>query len=331
MRFNEFKIIEPSSGSDLTKYVLVQKRDSLSRIAKALKISLPDLIAANPQIKDPDLIHPGDKINVPGDTPPNPIYPEIPRGRPGNKLPNSKDDGSFDNAEKARLANHPNTPKDDGSFDNAEKARLGNHPASTTNKPVITPVTPIASGDSKAGAGRGSIDPGRPVGKGRYQLSSEAEHVFNFFTAKGLTDVQAAAFVGNAQQESGIDPTAAGDFIGKGKLKRETSGGIFQWHDDIKHGSLRYEWLRLFAFKQHKTWTDIDLQLNYAWKELTGSHKGVINSLNSRGKTDITVATRIVMREYENPKEETQAFDNRLGYAKMALELFGTKPPKKPA
>lgn len=43
----------------------VKKGDTLTKIAKAHKVTLKKLIAANPQIKNPDLIHPGEIINIP--------------------------------------------------------------------------------------------------------------------------------------------------------------------------------------------------------------------------------------------------------------------------
>ena len=43
----------------------VKKGDTLSKIAKANKVTLKKLIAANPQIKNPNLIHPGDIITIP--------------------------------------------------------------------------------------------------------------------------------------------------------------------------------------------------------------------------------------------------------------------------
>lgn len=43
----------------------VKKGDTLTKIAKVHKTTLKKLIAANPQIKNPDLIHPGDIINIP--------------------------------------------------------------------------------------------------------------------------------------------------------------------------------------------------------------------------------------------------------------------------
>lgn len=49
----------PASG----KYE-VKPGDSLSKIAKKHGISLSQIIAANPQVKNPDLIHPRELINL---------------------------------------------------------------------------------------------------------------------------------------------------------------------------------------------------------------------------------------------------------------------------
>lgn len=43
--------------------------DTLWAIARRHGVSLQELIAANPQIANPDLIHPGDQINLPGGSP----------------------------------------------------------------------------------------------------------------------------------------------------------------------------------------------------------------------------------------------------------------------
>jgi spore coat assembly protein SafA len=44
---------------------VVQKGDTLHKIAGKFGVTLAALIAANPQIADPKLIHPGQKINIP--------------------------------------------------------------------------------------------------------------------------------------------------------------------------------------------------------------------------------------------------------------------------
>ena len=43
----------------------VVRGDCLWKIARAHGVSLSSLIAANPQIKNPDLIYPGQKIRIP--------------------------------------------------------------------------------------------------------------------------------------------------------------------------------------------------------------------------------------------------------------------------
>lgn len=44
--------------------VTVKKGDTLSKIAKANNVTLKEVIEDNPQIKNPNLIHPGDKITI---------------------------------------------------------------------------------------------------------------------------------------------------------------------------------------------------------------------------------------------------------------------------
>lgn len=57
----------PSSAADASpadgKYT-VQPGDSLSKIANKYNVSLDQIIAANPQIKDPNVIHPREVINL---------------------------------------------------------------------------------------------------------------------------------------------------------------------------------------------------------------------------------------------------------------------------
>ena len=43
----------------------LEKRKQLYALAKQYGVSLTALIAANPQIKNPNLIYPGDRVNMP--------------------------------------------------------------------------------------------------------------------------------------------------------------------------------------------------------------------------------------------------------------------------
>lgn len=70
-KFDEDKAEEPAKvdtkpvdihADDYT--VTVKKGDTLSKIAKANNVTLKEVIEDNPQIKNPDLIHPGDKVTI---------------------------------------------------------------------------------------------------------------------------------------------------------------------------------------------------------------------------------------------------------------------------
>ncbi|MEE2902897.1 MAG: SafA/ExsA family spore coat assembly protein [Myxococcota bacterium] len=56
----------PSGACPIGGQHTVASGDTLSAIARQNGVSLNELIQANPQIANPDLIYPGDKINIPG-------------------------------------------------------------------------------------------------------------------------------------------------------------------------------------------------------------------------------------------------------------------------
>lgn len=55
-------------GSSSSRSVTVVRGDTLSGIAARAGVSLKALIAANPQIRNPDLIYPGDRVRIPSGT-----------------------------------------------------------------------------------------------------------------------------------------------------------------------------------------------------------------------------------------------------------------------
>lgn len=61
---NEEASSSTDSGTDAAVY-LVRKGDTLWGIAKRYGVSLTALITANPQIKNPNLIYPGNRVNIP--------------------------------------------------------------------------------------------------------------------------------------------------------------------------------------------------------------------------------------------------------------------------
>ena len=68
------------------------------------------------------------------------------------------------------------------------------------------------------------------------QAAQNEKVAFGFFKNMGLTDAQAAAFVGSGLGESGLNPNAVGDYNKDGV---PTAGGIFQWHPDRRDDILK--------------------------------------------------------------------------------------------
>ncbi|MFT2017731.1 peptidoglycan-binding protein [Streptomyces sp. 796.1] len=67
---------KPPAGR--AKTVVVKAGQSLATIAAAAGVSLATVIGLNPQIKNPDVIHPGDKVTVPDKAPARPPQPSRP-------------------------------------------------------------------------------------------------------------------------------------------------------------------------------------------------------------------------------------------------------------
>lgn len=84
--------------------------------------------------------------------------------------------------------------------------------------------------------------------------SENAVIAYDFLVGKGLKDFQAAAIVGNLQQESGLNPRAF--------FQKEASYGIAQWRLERYTGLLSYA-----AGAGRDPWT-LETQLNYLWHEL---------------------------------------------------------------
>ena len=64
---DELDLVKKNAGltAQTKNTYTVKPNDTLSKIAQTNMVSLPDLIAANPQIKNPDLIYAGDVITIP--------------------------------------------------------------------------------------------------------------------------------------------------------------------------------------------------------------------------------------------------------------------------
>ena len=119
-----------------------------------------------------------------------------------------------------------------------------------------------------------------------------AQLAMQYFQSQGWTPAQAAAIVGNLQQESysRLDPNA---------LRKNDAGpgnhsmGIAQWNRE------RLGALRDFAKQQGKPWNDFQTQLEFVQSELTGTESRAGKALKGAG--DINSATA-AFAGYERPQ-----------------------------
>ena len=136
-------------------------------------------------------------------------------------------------------------------------------------------------------------------------VAAGAGNIFKFFKQHGFSDEQAAAWVGNFTQESGLNPAIVQPG-GEGH-------GLAQWG----HG--RFDALVAFANQHGKPWTDLGTQLAFVIKELSGS-EGAANS-RIRGAKTLEEAVDAVGIGYERFGIQ----GDRYGPARAALSEFGGK------
>jgi len=153
--------------------------------------------------------------------------------------------------------------------------------------------------------------PSQPLRVG--ELAANAETIYRFFISKGFTDYQAAAWVGNLQQESGLNPRIINS-IG--------AYGIAQWLDytNPKDGRKDLRKSRLLAKPGYDT---LQVQLNYIWEELNASERAAYRTI--KATTTIELATLAIRKSYERPGEKEANDAARLAYAKKAFAKFSKK------
>lgn len=139
-----------------------------------------------------------------------------------------------------------------------------------------------------------------PLGKG-----PNAKKIWDYMKGRGFTDQQAAGWLGNFQQESGLNPAAV-QAGGPGR-------GLAQW------GGGRFNALVAFARARGKKWTDLQSQLDFVWHELQTTESAAYKAIKS-AKT-IDQATAAIGSKYERFGIQ----GNRSGPAHSFYEQFHGK------
>src|SRR5699024_1463526 len=132
-----------------------------------------------------------------------------------------------------------------------------------------------------AGSGSSSSSSASSSGSDASGIEGEgAEKIWNFLKDKGLSNEQVAGVLGNFAHESGMraDRVQGDAKFDEAKANSAISGygiGIAQWDNTRRQGLMKY------AKEKGKKWSDLDLQLDYLWKELTGSESAALAHLKT--------------------------------------------------
>jgi hypothetical protein len=140
--------------------------------------------------------------------------------------------------------------------------------------------------------------------------NAEDHIAFDYFVAKGLTDVQAAGIVGNLDQESGMDPKA----VQPGGPGR----GIAQWSVGERWNGSKGDNVAWYAAKHGGSAWSLGTQLDFIWYELTNLGYGYDEL---RAAKTVTQAVLAFQDHYEMCGQ--CASSNRIAHAKAALAKFG--------
>lgn len=161
-----------------------------------------------------------------------------------------------------------------------------------------------------------------PITANTYSAGDE----YSFLTGKGLTPQVAAAITGNAIWESGgslsqltiitENPSSVG------------ANGIHQWYEG------RLTALMNLANKEGKPWTDLGVQFDYLWLELTNGPGAGGQEASALAATeaapDIASATTTFERIFED-SGDTGSYPHRITAAENVLAKFGGGASGSPA
>lgn len=161
------------------------------------------------------------------------------------------------------------------------------------------------------------------------------EKIWNYLIEKGLSKAGAAGLMGNLNAESALNPknlqnsyekklgytddsyTAAVDNGSYNNFVRDSAGyGLAQW----TYWSRKQNMLE-FARAAGKSIGDLEMQLDFLFKELTEGYKTVLNVLKTA--TTVRAASDSVLLNYERPADQSEAVKTkRAGYGQTYYNKY---------
>lgn len=166
--------------------------------------------------------------------------------------------------------------------------------------------------------------------------SNNEEKIWNYLKSKGLNDYGIAGLMGNLHAESGLIPTNLQNSYEKklgftdttytnavdngtyNNFVKDSAGyGLAQW----TYWSRKQNLLD-FAKSKKASIGDLEMQLDFLWKEIQG-YTTVFNTL--KNATSVREASDVVLLEYERPADQSEAVQiRRADYGETYYKKYAT-------
>ena len=166
--------------------------------------------------------------------------------------------------------------------------------------------------------------------------SNNEEKIWNYLKSKGLNDYGIAGLMGNLHAESGLIPTNLQNSYEKklgftditytnavdngtyNNFVKDSAGyGLAQW----TYWSRKQNLLD-FAKAKKTSIGDLEMQLDFLWKEIQG-YTTVFNTL--KNATSVREASDVVLLEYERPADQSEAVQiRRADYGETYYKKYAT-------
>lgn len=161
------------------------------------------------------------------------------------------------------------------------------------------------------------------------------KHIWDYLKSKGLNDYGVAGLMGNLYAESGLMPNNLQN-TGNKKLGMTDdeyvaavdNGGYINFISDSQGFGLaqwtywsRKEALLAFAKVAGASIGDLDMQLNFLWKELSEGYKGVLSVL--MGAQSVLEASNSVLLNFERPANQSESVQaKRASYGQTYYDKY---------
>jgi len=284
----------------MSSSVTVVSGNTLWGIAESDGTSLSALEAANPQISNPNLITPGEKVNLPSGASAS--------GSQGESTPNSVTVDYGDTLSGIAEAHGVSLSELEAANPQIQNPNLI-YPGDTIHLPAGSSAS--GSQGSSGSSGSGTKDPSGPGPSGSPPPNEQAaiNQAMQYFEGQGWTKAQSTGIVANLEAESNLDP----------KIWQVGGGGgygLAQWSADRQEAYQQWS-------GQPITDASFQQELAFVQHELTTDYSGAGDALKAVSGNSVAsaeAASNIITADYEIPADIPGDEVTRDGYAQQIFD-----------